>query len=284
MKVSASYLHIPVKGGRTHPYHPNAPAHSFKLFTRLAAAGILLLNTIDAAASDYKLPFACKEDDLLFAGMSCSERDPCPIYIDLGSAASAGTQVFIAGSIHSAQTTLFSLLLVSDDSGATWREPIERVRGEELGQLQFISSEIGWVSGQRVVPLPGDPFLAITRDRGKTWVRKTLLPEGSAGFIPEFRFISAQDGKLIIDRGVNHGDESRYQLFETLNGGENWMVKESSSVPIKNPPVAAQDPAWRVRAETGGKLIVLEHLTAEKWTAEARFVIQIAECKGESIE
>lgn len=25
---TASYLHIPVKGRRSHPYHPNAPAHS----------------------------------------------------------------------------------------------------------------------------------------------------------------------------------------------------------------------------------------------------------------
>jgi hypothetical protein len=44
MKAAASYQHIPVKGGRTHPYHPNAPAHS--LLPKAQAEGLLYIDPV----------------------------------------------------------------------------------------------------------------------------------------------------------------------------------------------------------------------------------------------
>jgi photosystem II stability/assembly factor-like uncharacterized protein len=229
---------------------------------------------------DTKLPFACKEDDIQWAGMTCPENEPCPVYLELSSVASSGSKIFLAGDIHSTQTTLYSVLLRSDDDGKTWQEPVQRVRGEELDHIQFANFETGWVSGQRVVPLSGDPFLLVTHDGGKTWEKAPVLPEGSPGNIQKFRFESATSGKLVIDRGSSEEDEPQYRLYETKDGGETWASVESSATPIKNAPVPEQDAVWRLRADKNGKTFAVEHrISEDHWAVAASFVIQIGRCQ-----
>ncbi len=70
-----------------------------------------------------RVPFACAEDVLQAAGLLCTEAEPCAIYLELNAVASAGKKVFVAGDLHSTQGTLESILLASDDAGATWKEP-----------------------------------------------------------------------------------------------------------------------------------------------------------------
>ena len=166
-----------------------------------AFAGFLLFPISLFGVQDSKLSFTCTQDDIQWAGMTCSEEEPCPVYLELASISSAGEKLFVAGNIHSGQTTLYSVLLRSDDKGATWQEAADRVRGEELDHVQFHNFETGWVSGQRVVPLPGDPFLLITHNGGESWRKAPVMAEGSSGFIQKFRFDSAISGKMLIDRG-----------------------------------------------------------------------------------
>src|SRR5690349_10856862 len=92
------------------------------------------------------VPFQCSMDDILFAGLSCTEDAPCPIYLELTAAASAGDKYFAAGNIHAAQVTLYSILLQSDDLGKTWREPHPRVRASGLDFLQFADASTGWAA------------------------------------------------------------------------------------------------------------------------------------------
>src|ERR1700728_4198461 len=47
------------------------------------------------------LPFQCTQEDVGSAGFSCSEEAPCPVYLELGAAASTGNKFFVAGNIHS---------------------------------------------------------------------------------------------------------------------------------------------------------------------------------------
>jgi Sortilin, neurotensin receptor 3, len=230
-------------------------------------------------AEDIKLPFTCTPDDLQWAGMTCPENEPCAVFLELSSVSSGGGKVFVAGDIHSAQTTLYSVLLRSDDSGATWQEPVGRVRGEVLDHIQFENFEAGWVSGQRVIPLPGDPFLLITHDGGKNWRKAPVLPEGSPGFIQKFRFDSATSGRLVIDRGKSAEENPEYRLFETKDGAESWTSVEASTQPIKNAPVQEESDLWRLIPDKGGKKLVLEHRAADKWVAATTFVIQVGECR-----
>lgn len=231
---------------------------------------------------DYKLPFTCTADDLQWAGMTCPEKDPCPIFLELSSVSSAGNKVFLAGDIHSGQSTLYSVLLRSEDGGVTWQEPVGRVRGDVLDHIQFGNLETGWVSGQRVVPLPGDPFLLVTHDGGKVWRRVPVLPEGSPGIIQKYRFDSATSGKLIIDGGKGGEDTPQYRLLETKDGAETWLPVESSAVAIRNAPIPEESSLWRLRADKGGKKLYVEHREGDnRWAVASTFVIQVGECREE---
>src|SRR5205085_1162453 len=119
-----------------------------------------------------RVPFQCTNEDMEWAGMSCSTEEPCPVYLELAAVESVGNRIFLAGNIHSNAVTMYSLVLATDDAGKTWREPYERLRGTELDHVQFIDFENGWISGQVLVPIAQDPFLLITSDSGKTWRKR----------------------------------------------------------------------------------------------------------------
>jgi hypothetical protein len=244
----------------------------------LLKAGVCLITLGLSAAEPTKLSFVCKEDDFVWAGLDCTEKEPCPIYLELSGIATSGHKIFVAGDLHSAQSTLFSILLSSADKGATWTEPMPRVRGEDLDHLQFHSFDTGWVSGQLTSPLPHDPFFLITHDGGNTWRRQPVLSEGSSGAIQQFRFDTATNGKVIIDRQASSESNRRYTLMETTNGGESWSVRESSATPIKNEPVPDNEPAIRLHPDAAGKTMEIQQRAGEKWNTIASFLIQIASC------
>ena len=126
-------------------------------------------------------PFGCSDDDILWAGMVCSATKPCPVYLELTYAESAGNSIFVTGNIHSSSITLYSVLLSSDDAGHTWREAHERIRGAALDRIQFVGTQNGWVSGQLNAPLSQDPFLLITTDAGKSWRQQPIFDETRVG-------------------------------------------------------------------------------------------------------
>src|SRR5215471_6994177 len=87
------------------------------------------------------VPFQCTNEDIQLAGLTCSEDDPCPVYLELSGAASTGIRIFAAGNIHTASATLFSVILGSDDNGHTWREGHDRIRGSGYDAIQFADAD-----------------------------------------------------------------------------------------------------------------------------------------------
>src|ERR1051325_11595848 len=81
------------------------------------------------AGKPMRVDFQCTNDDILSAGMTCSEDEPCPIYLELAAVESVGSKIFLAGNLHSAASTLYTILLASHDSGKTWAEPYDRLHG-----------------------------------------------------------------------------------------------------------------------------------------------------------
>src|SRR5436853_96868 len=126
-------------------------------------------------------PFQCSEEDIRSAGLTCSEEDPCQVYLELAAAVSTGPRIFAAGNIHTESATLYSILLGSEDSGHTWRELHQRIRGAGLDHIQFTDAETGFVTGLSLSPLPQDPFLLITHDGGKTWRQSMVFSESRIG-------------------------------------------------------------------------------------------------------
>lgn len=226
------------------------------------------------------IPFACTDDDMQWAGMSCSEEEPCPVYLELSGIDTVANRIIVLGNIHTESTTLYSLLVSSDDGGATWQEPYERVRGATLDHIQLIDFQNGWISGETIVPVARDPFLLITSDGGKSWRMRPVVAEGTGGAIRQFHFASASSGMMVIDR-MQSAESSRYELYDTPNGGETWMIRQTSEKPITLPQAGgdATSSGWRIRADSRSQAFAIEKRQGEKWGTVASFLVQIGACK-----
>ncbi|HVP48009.1 MAG TPA: sialidase family protein [Bryobacteraceae bacterium] len=226
------------------------------------------------------LPFQCTDDDMQWAGMSCSEEQPCPVYLELSGLDTVGNRIIVLGNIHTESVTLYSVLLASEDGGANWQEPYERMRGTGLDHIQFVDFQNGWISGETQVPVSRDPFFLITSDGGKSWRMRAVFGEGGGGAIKEFRFQSAANGAMVIDR-METADADRYELYESPNGGETWMIRRTSEKPItiRSPATDAGAEGWRIRADARSKSFAIENRVGERWRMAASFSVAIGSCK-----
>lgn len=224
------------------------------------------------------LPFHCSLDDVQWAGMTCSEDEPCPLYLELASAEGVGERVFAAGNIHSDAVTLYSLLLSSADGGHSWQVGSDSVRGAGLDHIQLLDALTGWIDGQTLYPIPQDPFFLFTADGGKSWRLEPVFNDSHYGLIQQFAFESKTAGAVILDNGP--GDIGRYARYETTDGGETWSIKQESPKPLPFKR-AIPNAAWRVRADAATRSYRIEHRTGAQWTAVAAFSVKLPPCKPE---
>jgi hypothetical protein len=237
----------------------------------------VLLNT----GKPMVLPFQCTTEDAGAAGFSCSEEAPCPVYLELNAATSAGNKFYVAGNIHSDAVTLYSVLLGSEDAGRSWSEIHQRIRAAGLDHLQFVDADIGWAGGQQLFPLPQDPFVLLTNDGGKNWRQEAVFGEDSDyhfGSIQEMYFSSKTNGSLVIDRSSG-GDPGPFALYESPDGGASWTVKEQSGKPLHVKGAPAPDADWRVRVDAGTKAFLLDRRQGERWASQAAFAVNIGFCR-----
>lgn len=226
-----------------------------------------------------KVSFSCSEDDIAAYGMTCTVEEPCPVFLELAGIEAVGNKIFLSGNLHASELTMASILLSSFDSGKTWREPFERLRSTTLEQIQFFDFETGWISGQQLIALPKDPFFLITNDGGQSWRRRPVFGEAKVGSIEQFSFDSRSSGALVINRTQTGEGGTRHELYETMTGGETWMVREVSGKPLKLKRPRTANADWRVRADSGSKSFRIERRQGEKWATVAAFLIQVGECK-----
>jgi photosystem II stability/assembly factor-like uncharacterized protein len=226
-----------------------------------------------------QLSAVCGTKEIDETGLACDEDNPCPILVELAGVEAAGARIFLAGNFHTPTVTLWSLLLMSGDGGRTWTEPWPRQLKGGLEQIQFIDFANGWVSGHTTGTLPHDPFLLKTADGGKTWRRRPLFDDQTSAVIDQFWFESAQEGKLIVSR-THSAAGGRHQLLETRDGGETWMLRETSKEPIPGPAPREANPAWRIRADARTKALHIERREQSGWAEVAAFEISAGACKA----
>lgn len=211
-------------------------------------------------------------------GLACPNQHPCAVYLELSGLGFSGLRMVLSGNLHTDTTTLFSVLLSSDDGGKTWVEPHERIRGGGLEQVQFFDLESGWVAGQLLGALPRDPFLLLTRDGGKTWRARPVFNESRVALIEHFHFDSKTHGTMWIDRMQAGEKGDRYAVLESMTGGESWAVRETSSRPIPTKK-AATAAVYRLRADATLKSYLIERHTGKQWERVASFLVQVGECR-----
>ncbi len=247
---------------------------SVRLFAILSVLAVLL-----RAQAPQKIEKVCSTEDVLFFGLTCSEEDPCPVFLELASVEPNGSSLFLTGNLHTVNTTLFGLLLKSDDGGKTWTEPAKRIRSAALEQIQFADFQHGFIGGVKLEPLPRDPFLMTTADGGTTWRQTPLFEETQSGSIQQFWFESATNGQLILDE--SEGGAKRYERYETKDGGAGWEKQETANHEM---PLAQARPreyaSWRIRLDRVAYRVERKAANAsETWETVASFVIQPGDCR-----
>jgi hypothetical protein len=229
------------------------------------------------AQAPQKIDKVCTDEDVEALGLTCSEDEPCPVFLELAAVEASGSALFLTGNLHTVNVTIFGLLLSSDDNGVTWKEPGKRLRSTALEQIQFLDFQHGWISGMKVEALPKDPFLLITGDGGKTWHQNLLFDESRFGSIQQFWFDSATGGQLILDR--SQGRTKSLELYESNTGGTSWDLKEATNKDLQLPKARpAQNPSWRIRAEADAYRIE-RRTAAGGWSPVTSFAIRAGECR-----
>jgi len=218
------------------------------------------------------ISFECIRERLEDLGLVCLEDEPCVVYTELTAVHAEGSRILLAGNFHTQAATAESLLLMSEDGGATWTEPYARVRMGSLEHIAFATADQGWISGQIVQSLARDPFFLVTKDGGKTWRRRPIYSEPTIATIEGFRFESAQNGEAVL------ATEGHSQRWTTRNGGDTWQLSEASERKMAAPTPPAGDGSWRIRSDSKLKAHVLEHRQGQRFTTAASFLIEAARC------
>ena len=228
-----------------------------------------------------RVPITCRAEDFEAAGLQCTEEEPCRVFLELAAVEAAGPKIALVGNLHTVSATLSSLALMSDDAGTTWREPLGRLAATGFEAVQLLNEQNGWISVQPQVGLASDPYLLGTSDGGTTWQKFPIWSEeGRAGLLQQFYFDSKEHGLALIDRSQSGDAASRYELYETPNGGATWMLRETGSRPIapKWPVRRASD--WRLREEDKAKTYDLERRVGDTWRRMASFSTALGVCKA----
>jgi hypothetical protein len=189
-----------------------------------------------------------------------------------------GPRLVVTGNIHTGAATLESLLLISDDGGSTWTEAHARLPGAVLDQIQFVDFEGGWINGHLLSGVPRDAFFLLTTDGGKTWRRRPVHGESRTGAVEQFWFDSRNNGRMFLDRVRAAENGMRYEVWESLTGGESWSIRQVDSRPIafRKPP---RDPLVRIAADPGGKVHRLEKRSGDGWSLITTFDVSAGECR-----
>jgi len=227
-----------------------------------------------------KLEVACRAADFEAASILCSEEEPCRLFLELAVVEAIGPRILVAGNIHTPATTLAAAALLSDDAGATWREPVARVPAAGFEAAQFLSDQLGWIAVQPQGQFPTDPYVLATTDGGAKWSpQRVWTEEGRSGLWQHLHFDSKDHGFALIDRTGAAPAGGRYELYETPNAGATWMLRESSSRPItpKWPP--RRPPDWRLREDARLKTYELERRVGDSWRRMANFRTELGVCK-----
>jgi len=237
----------------------------------------LLISCVIALRADSPVTYYCPPEDIEQFGLNCSDDEPCTVLLELSAAEAAANRIVVTGNLHTRDATLLSLLLISDDGGVTWTEPVIRMRNAAFEQIEFWDGQTGWVSGESINPLARNPFLLLTTDGGTNWRPKLIVDDEKFGTIAQFHFSSISSGEVVIDNSTKKAVHQ--ELYGTETGGESWELKETANKPfhLKGARVPGQA-GYRVRADAAGGAFLLERGGGKNWEKVASFPIHVADC------
>ena len=151
---------------------------------------------------------------------------------------------WIVGSISRRDVVTDSLVLHTDDAGATWRTQLVPSR-DELIHLDFADDKRGWIAGDKGTILA-------TADGGLNWSRQRT---GTNATLYHVHFLDDERGWAVGERGT---------ILRTTNGGETWASMVAPGLPSRatflSVQFAGKEQGWIVgrgghilRSDDGGR-------------------------------
>ncbi len=124
---------------------------------------------------------------------------------------------WIIGSVSRRDQVVDSLLIYTDDAGASWQRKTVPTR-EELIHLDFTNDERGWIVG-------ASGTILYTEDAGETW---TAQRAGTSATLYHIDFRNSRVGWAVGERGT---------VLRTTDGGSVW---KKVNVPVRNTLLSVQ--------------------------------------------
>jgi photosystem II stability/assembly factor-like uncharacterized protein len=151
---------------------------------------------------------------------------------------------WIVGSVSRRDVVTDSLVLYTDDAGATWRTQLVPSR-DELIHLAFTDDKRGWIVGDKGTILA-------TADGGLNWSRQRT---GTNATLYHVHFADDERGWAVGERGT---------ILRTTNGGETWTAAVAPGLPPRTTLLSVQfagkEQGWIVgrggvvlRSDNGGR-------------------------------
>jgi len=245
---------------------------------RFICGTLILTAALEGQLRPIQIAAQCSTEAIQNLALPCTAESPCPLYLELAGVEQVASRIVLTGNVHTGTTTLESILLISDDAGQTWTEPFQRIPSAVLDQIQFLDFEAGWINGHLLQSAPKDPFFLLTSDGGKTWRKRPIAGESRTGAVEEFWFDSRSHGMLSIDRVRPAENGFRYELWESMTGGDSWSVRQVDSKPVAfSRP--GREPTVRIDNDRSGKVHRIQRRAGDSWTPIASFLVSAGECK-----
>ena len=124
---------------------------------------------------------------------------------------------WIIGSVSRLDQVVDSLLIYTDDAGASWQRKTVPTR-EELIHLDFTNDERGWIVG-------ASGTILYTEDAGETWI---VQRAGTNATLYHIDFRNSRVGWAVGERGT---------VLRTMDGGSIW---KKVNVPVRNTLLSVQ--------------------------------------------
>lgn len=124
---------------------------------------------------------------------------------------------WIIGSVSRRDQVVDSLLIYTDDAGASWQRKTVPTR-EELIHLDFTNDERGWIVG-------ASGTILYTEDAGETWI---VQRAGTSATLYHIDFRNSRVGWAVGERGT---------VLRTMDGGSIW---KKVAVPVRNTLLSVQ--------------------------------------------
>jgi len=221
-----------------------------------------------------RVPLSCRAAHLEAAAIHCSSDEPCRLFLELAAVEALGPKILVLGNIHTSSATLSSLALLSEDAGASWREPLARIPAAGFESALLLNDQQGWIGVQPLAQFPHDPYLLATVNGGQSWDAQHLWSEeGRHALLQQFHFDSPQRGFALIDRS-----SAGFELYETLTGGTTWMLRQTNPKPIATKWLRRTS-EWRLREDAKLQTYELERRVGDAWRRMANFRTDLGVCK-----